>query len=170
MRLLVTTYLIIACSTAQAGEIRDLYEASGSSPKDVQKVDALPLSHTDHGITEIGIERTPCLGQCAIYTLVVKNDGTFRYTGGVNVEHMGAHTGKIRDGAFDRVAQFIRDSGYMQLKDGYDRQMTDFPTTYTMVVMKGQRKVIKDQGYAGPSLLWATEVLIDRLLEGATWN
>jgi hypothetical protein len=39
-----------------------------------------------------------------------------------------------------------------------------------MVVMKEQRKVIKDQLYAGPSSLWATEVLIDRLLEGATWN
>jgi hypothetical protein len=58
----------------------------------------------------------------------------------------------------------------MQLKDGYDRQAVDIPTTYTMVVMKEKRKVIKDQSYAGPASLWATEVLIDRLLEGATWN
>jgi hypothetical protein len=81
MRLLIMTSLIIACSTAHAGEISDLYDGSGSYPKDVQKVDLLPLTHTDHGITEIGIERTPCLGTCPIYTLVVKNDGTFRYTG-----------------------------------------------------------------------------------------
>jgi hypothetical protein len=118
MKLLVTACLIIGCSTARAGEIRDLYGASGGSQKDVQKVDSLPFVHTDHGITEIGIERTQCFGTCPIYAFVVKNDGTFRYTGEANVEHKGAHTGKIRNGAFDLLAQFIKDSGYMQLKDG----------------------------------------------------
>ena len=170
MRLLATVGLIAACSTAQAGEISDLYKASGGSSKDVQYVDLLPMTHTDHGITEIGIEHTPCLGTCPIYTLVVKSDGTFRYDGGHNVEHKGARTGKIQNGAFDLVAQFIKHSGYMQLKDGYDRQAFDIPTTYTMVVMNGQRKVVMDQMYAGPSSLWATEVLISHLLDGATWD
>ena len=170
MRLLLAIGLIAACSTAQAGEIEDLYLAPGGPAKDVQQIDSLPFLHTDHGITEIGIERTGCFGTCPIYTLVVKNDGSFRYVGKANVEHMGAHTGRIRDGAFDWLAQFIKDSRYMGLKDGYVRQVTDLATTYTMVTMKGQSKIVRDYGAAGPSSLLVTEVLIDRLLEGATWD
>jgi len=169
MRLLVTMCWIIACSTARAGEIRDLYEASGSSPKDVQRVDL--LRHTDHGITEIGIERTGCMGWCPVYVLIVKRDGTFRYIGDAEVARLGTHTGKIADGEFNRLAEFIRDSGYMNLKDGYVENVTDISTTYTTVVMNGQRKVVMHYGDDdGPSSLWVTEVLIDRLLEGATWN
>jgi len=170
MRLLATIALITACSTARAGEISDLYEASGNNSKDVQIVEFRLGRNADHGITEMGIERTACFGQCPIYTLVVKSDGTFRYIGEANVTHLGTHTGKISDSEFDWLAEFIKDSGYMDLKDGYVMQVTDLPTIYTMVVMNGQKKVIKHYGFDGPSSLSVTEVLIDRLLEGATWN
>jgi hypothetical protein len=169
MKLLIAACLTVACSAAQAGEIRDFYEASGS-PKDIATVDFVPAAPPDHGITEIGIERTACFGRCPTYTFIVKDDGTFRYTGEANVDRKGAFTGSVPVGVFNWLAQFIRDSGYMQLKDGYTMQVTDLPSTYTMVVMNGQKKVVEDYGHAGPPPLVAAEILIDFLIEHADWN
>ena len=169
MKLLIAACLTVACSGAQAGEIRDFYEASGS-PKDIATVDFMPAPPADHGITEIGIERTICFGKCPIYTFIMKSDGTFRYAGEANVERKGTFTGTVPVEAFNWLAQFIKDSGYMQFKDGYTMQVTDLPSTYTMVVMNGQKKVVEDYGNAGPSSLLATEILIDFLLEHANWN
>jgi len=128
------------------------------------------VASTNHGITEIGIERSPCFGPCPIYSLIIKSDGTFRYKGVKYVEREGESTGMVPVSYFHRLAQFIRDSGYMELEDGYRRGVTDHPTTYTMVVMNGKRKTVSNYANAGPTKLWAIEQLIDDLMTKAKWD
>jgi hypothetical protein len=125
---------------------------------------------SNHGINEIGLERTPCLANCPAYTVIIKADGTFRYTGEAGVEHIGEHTGKVSVGQLNQVMSFVNESLFMGFEDTYTSSFLDAPTTYIMVKKGSETKVIENYGNTGPATLWATENLIDDLLETAEWD
>jgi len=181
MKTLAIAILVTGILPAFGGEIADYYfKHSRENRKAVDVTELLAAKHksrsynevesTNHGITEIGIERTGCFGTCPAYTFIVKRDGTFRYQGGKYAERTGEFSGTIPDWNFHRLAQFIRDSGYMELEDGYVCDVTDQPDTFTTVVMNGKRKAIKNYARAGPTKLWAIEQLIDDLMAKAKWS
>ena len=128
------------------------------------------INSTEHGITEIGIERTPCFGRCEVYSAVIRSDGTFRFFGEANVRHMGQRVGRVSEDDFQELARFIHDIGYARLEDAYELPVTDMPTVFTMVARGDRRKVIRNYANAGPMKLWAVEQLIDKMLLEARWD
>lgn len=172
MKALAIAVFLSGSSFALGGEISDYYfKHTGDKLGHHGKTRSYDeVASTKHGITEIGIERTACFGDCPIYTFIIKSDGTFRYKGVEYVERKGEFTGKIPVWYFHQLAQFIRDSSYMELEDAYTQEVTDHPTTYTMVVMNGKRKTISNYANAGPTKLWAIEQLIDDLITKAEWD
>jgi len=164
--------MFLSCHVAHAGEVADLYATQAEryslkmgTPRSFEQIEA-----DDHGITEIGLERTQCYGECPVYSVVIRRNGTFRYEGIDYVQRKGYQTGTVDEWQFHELSQFIRDAGYMQLADSYSINITDLPTVYSTVVMNGKRKVIKHYANAGPTKLWAIEQLIDRLLADAHWD
>lgn len=125
-----------------------------------------------HGITEFGIERTPCYGTCPVYSVIIKHDGTFTYNGIKHTKRTGIQTGKIYQGYFARTALFIHESGYMKFGEDYEykEMVTDNPSTYITVVQNGVRKTVRFYGNSAPNNLWVTGQLIDQLLEEAFWD
>lgn len=123
-------------------------------------------------ITEIAIERTPCYGYCATYTLTFRSDGTVTYFGQGNVEKVGTHTGHLDPGSFNFLARLAVDIGFFDLKDFYGCFVTDAPSVYVSIVRNGQRKTIKH--YApdlyGPPRLWMLETLIDDAYNVVEWD
>ena len=170
---LLAACLIAASGLAAfAGEIADLY---AKAVKEGHVHPATEWSDFDdkvktYGITEFGVERTECMGQCPVYGVSIKSDGTFRYHGESNVSRKGNYTGRIAPWEFGKLMEFIKESGYMDLQDSYAAGVTDLPTVYTTVVMDGKRKVISDYAGAGPAKLWAVEQLIDNVLINAEWD
>lgn len=155
-----------------AGEIQEQHrKLVGDRESDPEKARTFEeIESHAHGITEIGLERTPCYGDCPVYVAVLKADGTFRFHGVEHVRHKGQFTGKVDEHEFNHLAQFIADCDYFDMEDTYEALVTDHPDVYTTVVRKGQRKVIRNYANAGPTKLWAIEQLIDKLLLGAEWN
>ena len=168
----VTICIVAATYAIQSGELSDFHFKNarnklGSSEKSRSHEE---VSSTNHGISEIGIERTVCFGTCPAYTFIVKNDGSFRYKGGKYARRQGEFTGNTSVWRFHQIAKFIKDSGYMEMEDAYTRAITDNPTTFTMVVMNGKRKVVSNYADAAPMKLWAIEQLVDSLMEKAAWD
>jgi len=124
----------------------------------------------DHGIMEIGLRRTACLGKCPVYSVVIKSDGTFRYTGKQHVQRKGKHSGKVSLWSLDKLAEVIKETGFMALEDSYAVMITCQPTVYTTVVMDGVKKVVSNYGNGGPPILLTIEELIDKLLLEAEWD
>jgi hypothetical protein len=157
---------------AFGGEIAQYHSrATGAKMRDSGKSrTAAEVESTSHGISEIGIERTGCFGTCPEYTFIARSDGTFRYKGVDCVERKGEFTGRISLSFFHQLAQFIRDSGYLDLEPGYALPITDHPSVCTMVVMNGKRKTVRNYANAGPTKLWAIEELIDDMMRRAIWN
>jgi hypothetical protein len=154
--------------TALGGEIQELHEQREQR----QEAQLLRNEEDDHlhGITEIGLERTPCLGACPVYTVIIKSDGTFRYHGERFVERAGDYTGRVSQNGFTRLARFIRDSGFADLQDEYTHPHTDGSTAYTMMKTGSGMKVVSNYDGSGPSKLWAIEELIDKLMLTAEWD
>lgn len=172
MKTVLIGFFLTLTLLALGGEISDFHFKNtrnklGNSQKSRSHGE---VASTNHGITEIGIERTACLGTCPIYTFIVKSDGTFRYKGTRYVEREGEFAGMIPVWCFHPLAQFIKDSGYMELEDGYTRMITDNPTTFTTIVMNDKRKTVSNYANAGPTKLWAIEQLIDDLMAKANWK
>ncbi len=176
MKTLVCIVLVTVCICARGasipgdGEIAEAYRKIPHPKVDLTNRPPASITLTNHGITKIGIERTACYGTCPVYTFILNSDGTFRYKGEAFVEKQGVFTGTIPVYEFNRLAQYLKDSGYMYLRDGYGEIGDDRETVYTMVVINGVPKVVMDHSYAGPSKLWAMEQLIDHILVYAKWD
>jgi hypothetical protein len=161
------------CFVAYAGEIAELYKQMNKQedPVVVTPEDSKRIAEAGSvGITEIGLERTQCYGRCPAYSVVLKSDGTVKYDGEAFVDHIGTRTGMVPVRQFNQLSRFIKESGYMHLKNGYAKKITDMPHVYTSVVMDGKRKVIDNYADSGPITLWAVEQLIDKVVAAAQWN
>jgi hypothetical protein len=123
-----------------------------------------------HGIDEIGLERSQCYTGCPAYTVIIKADGTFRYTGVADVERIGDYTGTVSVGQLNQLMTFINESLFMGLKDTYTASFLDAATSYVMVKKGSETKVIENYANTAPTTVWAIEELIDDLLETATWD
>jgi hypothetical protein len=164
--------LLAALQTSQAGEIADRYwqehKTNGLATSETFSPPKPPS--TTHGITEIGIERTPCLGVCPVYGFTVRSDGTVRYHGEAHVDRLGDWETTIGAYEFHNLANFIAESGYWQMENTFASNVTDGDAVYTTFVMSGRRKVFRNYASSGPPKLWALQQLIDGLLAGATWH
>jgi hypothetical protein len=131
MKTFLMVVLFVTTLLAFGGEIADYHYGHGrdNSGDHRKSRSHEEVRSTNHGITEIGIERTGCFGSCPRYTFIVKSDGTFRYKGFEYVERKGEFSGTIPVGYFHQLAQFVKDSDFMELEDGYTRMVTDNPTT-----------------------------------------
>lgn len=156
-----------------AGEIEELYR-KWVRPRNAetapQQLRFERLQNPQHGVTEIGLERTACFGTCPVYSVVLKSDGTVRYFGNENVPFEGVREGEISVTEFHQLAEFLIESGYLSLSTEYPSGVTDLPSAYTTAVVRGKRKVIQNTGGLGPVKLWALEQAIDAVVAGAQWG
>lgn len=154
---------------SRAGRIADLYHSQSNALASPPPMFQTPVP-TNHGITEIGIERTRCFGTCPAYTLVIRSDGSMRYLGEAHVEKLGGWQAKTDVYTFHRLANFIVDSGFAEMTNSYSSQVTDGDIAYTTFVRKGRRKTFMNYLRNGPAKLWALEQLIDAVAAQATWT
>jgi hypothetical protein len=156
-------------AAARAAKRKSRHPTKAAPPKKNEPETDNPISPTEHGITEIGSERPFGWHSGPAYTLIVKGDGTFRFEGRDNVDHMGKWTGTVDRKAFDELARFIKEAGYIGFQDMYLNDSTDITPLYTMVVQDGKRHVVEDW-FTGPEKLKEIERRIYALLDGAHWD
>lgn len=165
--------VLMGASLLIAGEIEELHRKfvrPRERNQSEQSARFKRLNEPQHGVTEIGLERTACFGTCPVYWVIFNSDGTFRYEGKENIERIGKKSGRISDWQFNNLSELLIESGYMDLESTYEAEIADLHTTYTTAVVNGKRKLIKNYGDLGPVKLWAIQQAIDSLLIGAEWD
>ncbi len=158
-----------------AGEVEELYK-KWVRPKNMNigpqqaRFERLQGEDPKHGVTEVGLERTVCYGECPVYSVTLKPDGSVRYVGTEHVTRRGTHVGEINPEDFHQLAEYLVESGYDSLETEYPLPVSDLPSTYTTAVINGKRKVIHHYGGYGPVKLWVLEQAIDAVVARARWN
>ena len=121
-------------------------------------------------LTELRLERTRCLGRCPAYTVTLRADGSFRYTGHYGVERLGEHTGTVEVGSLRQVLRYAEEIGFFGLEPRYISPYLDNAAAIFTAAGPEGRKTVTDYANSGPATLWALGQLIDGLLADATWD
>jgi len=151
----------------EPGVLQRYFESAGHPPPE------WPVCNSEDqvtGVSEIGIEATPCYGFCPTYTFIVRSDGSAEYTGQANVQFKGHRTGTVSREAFEEVAAFALDIGFFS--DTYACMVTDSETVYVSAVMKGQRRTIMHYApsRSGPPRLQWLEYAMRLLEQRVVWD
>ncbi len=126
-----------------------------------------------HGITQIGLERSPCFGECPVYTAVIHASGRVEYEGIMNVPRLGARVGRANLHYFRQLAWFITGTRFWDMESHYDFRdavVSDAPGTCVLVATANRRKIVSNYADAGPPELWAIAGLIDLVLGSVEWE
>ncbi len=111
----------------------------------------------------VELKRTPCYGYCPVYTVKIDKNGKGLFEGVENVEKIGGYSFKLKqDELADMEKDFLQIDFY-QLKNIYDGQVSDLPTTYITYHKEGRRKKIMDY-YGAPEELRSLENSIETLV------
>jgi Domain of unknown function (DUF6438) len=112
-------------------------------------------------VNEITLERTECKGTCPVYKVSFRPDGTVTYVGQKHVSRIGTFTGRIPPQTFGRMVELLESLQYSQLDDRYAAPITDHPHAITSVAWSDKRKTVDNYAEAGPTPLWAFELVLD---------
>ena len=124
------------------------------------------------------LERTPCLGWCPAYKIVVYRDGDVEYEGFRKVKTLGKAKGHLDPLEMDDLAELFEENGYSALDDVYPVSCVDTPSTFTRFSPAGcAPKSASHAGctYGGPGVRTALQALrriedgFDRIVESEQW-
>lgn len=174
LKIPVIAFLLIAFPlVAHCGDLQKEFDAA--HPKS-PPISAKSRTHSEANarqqeITEVGMERSGGLFvQGSVYTVIIKSDGSFSYTGDKNSRHPGSHTGHIATRDLPSLFQYVREIDFFALDDRYAVMATDQDQVFVMAAKAGERKIVSNYGNGGPLKLWAFEQVIDSMLANASWD
>ncbi|MDX6404152.1 MAG: hypothetical protein QOH70_1607 [Blastocatellia bacterium] len=146
--------LVLSCSHA-------LKEMKGP------KTPTLPIEQ----ISEITYERIfGCLGECPMYKVVLRKDGTASYIGLRYAERKGNYRSSYNEYYFTQIAKLISRNEYLNFKEQYGPSATDEGYIITSVAYGDQRKTIKNYGAEGPMELWSIEMALEGAMSQIRWE
>ena len=123
-----------------------------SGPRTITDVDLL-----------IELKRTPCYGSCPVYTLKIDKNGKGLFDGVENVEKIGSFSFSLSYDELVELDNAFLQVDFYQLRNIYDAQVSDLPTTYITYNKDGNRKKIMDY-YGAPEELRTLENRIQTLV------
>src|SRR3954470_3094601 len=118
--------------------------------------------------TVIRLQRTSCFGTCPAYAVTIDATGSVTYEGERNVRVVGQETAGIAPASIARLLQVADRVQFFALRDAYDGDITDLPTTYVSITAGGRTKKVKDY-YGAPPGLKELEDAIDAAARTKRW-
>ena len=116
-------------------------------------------------------KRTPCYGQCPIYTLRIWPDGTAKLEAGryVKVDE-GKYQGKVSRTKIERIKEKAEQINFFELEKKYDdRGVTDLPSRISKLSYDRKEHRVKNR-YKGPDKLKELEKLFGDIVENTGWE
>jgi hypothetical protein len=111
----------------------------------------------------IEMSKTPCFGQCPVYSIKIDKKGKGLFEGIENTEKKGIYRFSISGPELERLITSFLEVEFFQFEDEYYEPVSDLPTTYIGFRYNGNYKRIMD--YAGaPSELKTLEQEIESLV------
>ena len=111
----------------------------------------------------IEMKRTPCYGLCPVYTARIAKNGKGLFEGVENVEKIGKFSFSLSRDELAELDRAFDNAAFYQLKNIYNADVSDLPTTYLTYNRDGRRKKIMDY-YGAPDELRSLENRIESLV------
>jgi len=127
----------------------------------------------DFSSVTITMERSACFGECPIYRVAVRGDGTVDYDGEDFVAVAGKHRAKVPVAVMMQLVEEFRKARFFSLLPRYASQVTDAASTKIGIAFDGYAAEVLD--YVGepvgmPSVVRKLEAEVDRALDTGRWT
>ncbi len=158
-------YILLIAITTVFFSCKNTEKVSSTSDetKKETKTEASKPSITKEALF-ITMKRTPCFGKCPSYKIMIFNTGYVSYEGFSHTQYIGKYTNQLTKKQLKELQQMMDDIDITGMKDVYDSEVTDLPSTILFVVSNHQhKKKILDRVDA-PASLKQFEKLIDYLV------
>ena len=119
-------------------------EESGSAPGETAANDR-PVPTTDQIADSLvfSIARSACFGKCPYYRLQIYESGYATYEGFGNMDRMGLHQTTIPAETRALLIDESEKAGFFEMKNEYDRPVTDIHSTTIIARRGGEVKKVK---------------------------
>lgn len=114
------------------------------------------------------MERTPCLGFCPAYRVVLYRSGLAIWEGLGNVDRLGMHKARASEALMRELLDEAERIGFFGLEKKYDGPVTDLPSTILRLV-SGERDHTVTARHRVPPALKAFAQKADSLLLPLPW-
>ena len=111
-----------------------------------------------------------CEGECPMYKVILRKDGTASYVGTSYAERKGKYTSRYNEYYFTQIAELMARNEYLNFKEQYGPTATDQGYMVTGVAYADQRKTIKNYGSQGPLELWTIEMALEGAISEIRWE
>jgi len=108
------------------------------------------------------LERTPCFGMCPTYKYTIFSTGRVIYTGTKNIDNIGTYSIQLSQTQLNEIKAQIN-SKNISLKNKYDSNITDIPSTLLIINLDGKKKKIYDR-HGAPKELKEFEKFVDDMV------
>ncbi len=99
---------------------------------------------TDRDSLRITLDRSECFGYCPSYIVEVTGDGSVNYCGEAYVEQTGLRSRTISRDEVKALFDFIIDSGFSELEDRYEANISDGAVIQVKLEYDKQSKRVLD--------------------------
>jgi hypothetical protein len=100
----------------------------------------------------IALERTACHGECPVYTVTLKRDGSVAWNGSNFVDAVGPRAGKADPSETRALFELIAKSCYTAMDDEYSLGPTDHPWANTVLITSAGSKSVRHYAPDDPTL------------------
>ena len=100
----------------------------------------------------IEMSKTPCFGQCPVYSIKIDKKGKGLFVGTENIQKKGMYMFSISGEDIERLITSFLEIEFFELEDEYYKPVSDLPTTYLSFCYNGAYKKIMDYTGAPPEL------------------
>ena len=109
------------------------------------------------------MKKTPCYGQCPVYTIKISKNGKGLFEGTKNVDNIGTYRFRLSGKEIDELIRSFEKIRFFELEDRYHKFVSDLPTTWLTYRADGKHKKIMDY-YGAPQELKNLEMEIEILV------
>ena len=109
------------------------------------------------------LERTPCFGMCPTYKYSIFSTGRVIYKGTKNIDKIGSYSIQLTKVQISEIKSLIKSNNIFGLKNKYDSNVTDIPSTLLIITLDGKKKKIYDR-HGAPKELKDFEKFIDNMV------
>ena len=139
-----------------------LFMACGSS-SNVKSITDIP------GNPEVYFDRSACFGSCPAYTVIMRGDGTARYTGKSDVDMVGVFEATMDADRMQTLLRAFDEAKFSSLDDIYDDNVTDIATRTVRFRRFDTSKTVTDW-FNTPPALRRLESVIDSVAGTLSWK
>lgn len=119
----------------------------------------------------VSLERTPCYGQCPVYSVTLRGDGTASWHGEHFVRPVGPHTGEVHPEDVKRLVAFARKVHFFEWDAEYAELVTDHPgTRISIVTGPDEGHSVWQYAMNKPREFWTLSTLIDGVRSLIDWQ